>query len=344
VKKNYWFIFLLFSSLFSVGQPPTGYYNSVNGLYGESLRNALKEIIDDHGVVTYASLWIHFEQTDTKPNNTIWDIYSDNPGGTAPYTFTYSVNQCGNYSQEGDCYNREHIVPQNWFSTGSDMYTDLFNLYPTDGFVNGKRAEYPYGEVGSATWTSQNGSKLGSSNLSNYSGTVFEPIDEYKGDLARSYFYIATRYKNEITNWNGQMFSNDNLSEWAIDMLLNWAENDPVSQKEIDRNNAIYQIQTNRNPFIDKPEYIDRIWGSLASTQEKNKKKASVYYNNEKILLNIPISSFEQYQINIFDAMGKLVLQEVGSTTQHQIDFSNPKGIYFITILTENGDFYNLKF
>ena len=165
----------------------------------------------------------------------MWDLYSDDPSGTPSYTYSFGSDQCGTYSSEGDCYNREHTVPQSWFNGATPMYTDLFQVYPVDGYVNGQRGNHPYGEVGSSSYTSSNGSKVGNCNYPGYSGTVFEPIDDFKGDLARTYFYMMTRYKNNVTGWTSDMFSGDNLSTWAENMLLDWDDLDPVDQKEIDR-------------------------------------------------------------------------------------------------------------
>ncbi|MDL2262096.1 endonuclease [Bacteroidales bacterium OttesenSCG-928-I21] len=241
-------------------QIPDGYYDGTEGLRGENLRSVLFNIISGHTSLSYGDLWEAFEDTDKKANGKVWDMYSDNPNGTPPYEYTFVTDQCGNYGGEAICYNREHSFPKSWFNDASPMYTDLFHLYPTDGYVNGRRSNYPYGEVGNTTWTSRNGSKLGTSNYSGYSGVVFEPIDEYKGDFARTYFYMLTRYKDKISTWTCDMLSGNNFATWAKQMLLEWHRNDPVSQKEIDRNNAVYSYQRNRNPFIDNPEFADKIW------------------------------------------------------------------------------------
>jgi len=245
-------------------QVPAGYYDSASGQSGEVLHTTLYNIIKGHTPRSYDQLWTDFQSTDKKANGKVWDMYSDNPDGTPPYEYTFISDQCGNYSGEGICYNREHSMPKSWFSEGTPMYTDLFHLVPTDGYVNGKRGNYPFGEVGSASWTSLNGSKLGSSDYPGYSGTVFEPIDAYKGDFARNYFYMATRYKNVVSGWSSAMLADDSypvFTEWALNMLMEWHTNDPVSTKETDRNNAVYDIQHNRNPFIDHPEYVALIWG-----------------------------------------------------------------------------------
>jgi endonuclease I len=253
-----------FSMTVILAAQPAGYYTSAEGLNGIQLQQALHDIIDNHIVQTYASLWTHFQSTDKNANGNVWDMYSDIPSGTPYYKYTFVTNQCGNYSAEGDCYNREHSFPKSWFGGEVEpMYTDLFHIYPTDGFVNGKRDNFPFGEVASSTWISTNGSKLGPSKVPGYSGTVFEPIDNYKGDFARTYFYMATRYYNEDSGWPGSdMVTGSQLKSWALQMLIKWDQDDPVSQKEKDRNDAVYQIQGNRNPFIDNAAFVNLIWDS----------------------------------------------------------------------------------
>lgn len=242
-----------------------GYYQNASGKTGFTLKTALHDTIKNHNVVSYDAVREFQKIIDLKPNGTIWDMYSDIPDGTPKYTFSTSKT-CGNYSKEGDCWNREHSVPASWFSDKSPMYSDIFHLYPTDGYVNGIRSNYPFGNVCSASWTSTNGSKKGNGcSDMGYTGIVFEPIDAYKGDFARTYFYMATRYENLISSWSSVMFngtSNQVFTNWAIDLLLEWHDADPVSQKEINRNGAIFtSIQFNRNPFIDHPEFAHLIWG-----------------------------------------------------------------------------------
>ncbi|VAW26577.1 Endonuclease I, partial [hydrothermal vent metagenome] len=203
---NYKKIFLFFCvtisvSFNSVANIPDGYYNTANGKSGYTLKTALYNIIKGHNTKSYGALWNLYKTSDVKSNGKVWDMYSDIPGGTPAYEYTFVSDQCGNYSGEGSCYNREHSFPKSWFNDASPMTTDPFHIVPSDGYVNGKRGNYPYGEVGSATFTSTNGSKLGASNYPGYSGTVFEPIDDYKGDFARGYFYMATRYENLIAGW-----------------------------------------------------------------------------------------------------------------------------------------------
>ena len=254
MKKILLLLFVL-SSVYAA--PPAGYYDNVAGLSGENLRSVLHDIIDGHTVLSYTpGVWNAYQTTDLKPNGKIWDIYS-------AYEYTYGTDQAGSYSKEGDVYNREHTWPQGYFDERSPMKSDVHHVYPSDGYVNGKRGSYPFGEVASASYTSTNGSKLGSARSGlGYTGTCFEPIDEYKGDLARTYFYMSTRYYNEDGSWdNWAMADGVELKQWAVDMLLEWHANDPVSSKETNRNDAIYALQKNRNPFIDHPEYVAFIWG-----------------------------------------------------------------------------------
>ncbi len=244
---------LVVASNLTWAQIPSGYYDGAEGKTGQDLRAALHNIIKGHTVISYDALETAYFYTDAYPDGTLWDIYSN-------YHWT-SGKVCGNYKGEGDCWNREHTWPQSWFVSGTPK-SDLFHVLPTDGYVNNRRSNYPYGEVGSATYTSKNGSKLGTCKTSGYSGTVFEPIDEYKGDIARGLFYMSTRYYTEDSSWSSSgMTTKCEIKEWALKMLLQWHKQDPVSQKEIDRNNVIYaSYQHNRNPFIDHPEYAEMIW------------------------------------------------------------------------------------
>ncbi|CEJ71372.1 Extracellular ribonuclease precursor [Chryseobacterium oranimense G311] len=262
---------------FANAQAPAGYYNSANGLSGAALKTALSTIITNgHQDKGYNGLWTGYKTTDIdktyENDGSIMDIYSEKPSGTDPYKYTPGTNQCGTYSTEGNCYNREHIVPQSLFSQAAPMVSDIHFIRATDGKVNGMRSNYPFGKVGSATFTSLNGSKLGSSSSSGYAGTVFEPIDEFKGDVARMIFYFVTRYQSKLSTFSsGNMLGNSTfpgLQTWELNVLLAWHAQDPVSQAEINRNNASYAYQGNRNPFIDNPNYVNQIWGSSPGTTD----------------------------------------------------------------------------
>ena len=240
---------------------PAGYYDEAIGKSGSNLQSTLAKIID-HSDPGYDSLWSIYESTDRRDDGKVWDMYSNTSN------FSFGSDQCGNYSGEGDCYNREHSIPKSW--RGGTKYSDAHIVVPTDGYVNNRRGNYPFGEVGSSSYVSDNSfSKLGTCVTSGYSGTVFEPNDEYKGDFARIYFYAATRYYSQCGSWSGNGFSGSfpHLDEWVRVMMLRWHELDPVSEKEINRNDAVYASkQGNRNPFVDYPELVELIFGNSTST------------------------------------------------------------------------------
>jgi endonuclease I len=290
MKKRLFFLTLGFFIVYSgITQIPAGYYDQATGKSGEVLRAALRDITTTgHVKIPYTStsfdIWNAYAVTDVKPapyNLSIWDMYSDIPNGSPAYTFTIYTNQCGTASAEGDCYAREHCMPNSWWGGIDDaanpQYSDLHHLFPADQYVNNQKSANIVGETNFPVWTSTNGSKLGPCSYPGYAGTVFEPINEYKGDFARAYFYLAARYMDQLSTWvtiypytNSQFIINStggNYKQWYIDMLLSWNNGDPVSQKEIDRNNNIYYQtpQHNRNPFIDHPEYICQIWSCSSS-------------------------------------------------------------------------------
>lgn len=268
-----------FITFITYSQIPAGYYDTATGS-GYTLKTQLYNIILGHTDNGYTpGLWDTYQTSDRdiyyENDNTILDMYSENPTGIDPYTYTYSTDQCGTYANEGDCYNREHIIPQSVFSSASPMVSDAHFVTPSDGKVNGLRSAFPHGVVGTATTTTLNGSKLGSALNSGYSagysGTVFEPIDEFKGDIARMYFYFATRYENLVSGWGSYDMFNGTadkvFTDTFLSILMEWHNIDPVSTREIDRNNAIYARQNNRNPFIDHPEYVSQIWSTTPDTQ-----------------------------------------------------------------------------
>lgn len=338
--KNLVFIFFLVVAVHSFAQPPAGYYNNAAGKTGVALQQALHDIIDNHTAISYTTIWTSFYTTDKKPNGKVWDMYSDIPGGTPPYEYTFGSDQCGTYNGESDCYNREHSWPKSWFNDADPMYTDLFHIVATDGYVNGRRGNYPYGEVGTAIWTSLNGSKLGNCATPGYSGTVFEPVNAYKGDFARNYFYMATRYYGEDAGWPGSdMVTGSQFKPWARAMLLQWAQQDPVSQKEIDRNNAVFAIQQNRNPFIDHPEYANSIWGTNNGIMDEQLQVALQVYPNpvsEKCTIHFPPEYKQQNsQIVVYSAKGEqLSLPIFVCDNKAIVDMQRlPHGFYLLQLI-----------
>ena len=276
-------------SAWAQGPYNTGtYYQAADGKKGAELKSALFQVISPHVVQSYTpGVWNGINSYDIRPDGKIWDIYSN----ISNFTPKDNQHKGEDVDEEGKAYNREHAMPKSWFNEGSGatdypMYTDLHHLFPTDYIVNSMRSNYPYGEVDKSktpTKQSEGGfSKFGICDpaigytVTNGKARVFEPNDEYKGDLARVYFYMATRYEAYKTNagknrspldWDhsdktmldGTIFPF--FKPWALNMLLRWAQQDPISEKEIKRNEAIFGIQKNRNPFVDYPGLEQYIWG-----------------------------------------------------------------------------------
>lgn len=309
---------ILISSYISA-QAPAGYYDGTAGLTGYALKTKLHDIISEKNVNWhYDGIQLFYAQTDLDKyydhdaTNTeyLLDIYSEIP--TGPDAYEYVISQLGGGSAEGSGYNKEHMMPQSTFTTiwyeankkktisDYPMFSDLNFIIPVDARINQLRNNYPYGIAGTTNYyTFTNTSKISKSAIPNYpyAGRVYEPIDEFKGDVARSLLYFAVRYEGKLGSFNTAYSTSANINpttdqcpldgteERAIDlpyieMLKQWNAADPVSQREIDRNNAIYAIQNNRNPFIDHPEWVNMIWsetpdtiapaapGSLTSTQQ----------------------------------------------------------------------------
>ncbi len=236
------------------------YYANAHGKCGAALKTALFKIVSPHTNIGYDGLYEAYKKTDTRADGYVRDWYSN------ATNYQHGVNNKGNYSQEGDMYNREHSVPQSWFSEASPMKADIVHVLPTDGYVNNRRSNHPLAEVGNVTWSSKNGySKLGSCRTTGYSGTVFEPNDEIKGDMARIYFYMVTCYEDKATSWGNAVFANTKypgFEPWYLDLLMRWSKQDPVDEVERARNQAVYEVQKNRNPFVDYPGLEDYVWGT----------------------------------------------------------------------------------
>ena len=280
------------------------YYESIDGTSGKELMDAIQRVAkqgyraDDF---RYDSVWLAFKHTDLRPDSYIWEIYSD-------CDFVYEKDRTSNTTQTGECkgYNREHAMCQSWFGTtslaGQEMSSskknspgsDIFHIYPASYGMNSRRGNRPYGEVLTAANVSGNGTKYGTPvqtiSVTNsvagayvegsimLSTNVLEPADEYKGDIARSYFGTMVKWAGEWTfnrNENGRVIfdatidadthyaseNNYGLTPYGLALLLKWHRQDPVSQKEVDRNNGIQLTQGNRNPFIDYPYLAEYIWG-----------------------------------------------------------------------------------
>ena len=243
------------------------YYQDADGKTGAELKTALCAIIYNRTERTYGDLWTDFRSTDARSDGMVWDMYS----GISNFTFGTDQDP-GSGNKEGQYYNREHSWPNSWFGGKvQPMYTDLHHMYPVDKVVNNRRSNNPFGETDGQSYQSAGGfSKLGKCTYPGYDGTVFEPNDEYKGDFARTYFYMVTCYEEKLPDWyeryadvrptiDGTTYPA--LARWQLEMLMQWSAQDPVSQKETNRNEAVSKIQYNRNPYIDYPGLEQYVWG-----------------------------------------------------------------------------------
>ena len=281
-------LIFLFSLSIQSWAVTTSDYSSLNGKSGSTLWSAVHSFtLVGYSSLGYDGLWTAYKTTDSYMSGSTYKIY-DMYGGCS---FTYSTNQCGSYSGECSCYNREHSIPKSWWGGGTtNQGCDIFHVVPTDGQINNTRSNYAFGEVATASKThNTNGmvNKLGtaksitientmlgtSATKSCSSSPVFEPDDEYKGDFARGYMGTLLHWTSvSMTQGDGSsIFSGTNteaghwgLTEYGIALLLKWHRQDPVSQREIDRNNGIQSTQGNRNPFIDYPILAEYIWGKYA--------------------------------------------------------------------------------
>ena len=330
----------------SVNSIPPGYYNTATGT-GYVLKTQLHNIINDHFDRGYAGLYTTYTTSDKdfyyENNGTLLDMYTENPTGPE-CEFVYGINQDDGTLGNAECerYNREHLIPQSVFGSGiQPMFSDAHFVVPSDKYVNAQRGDFPFSKVSIANSTYSNDSKKGpnlnSGYSAGYSGTVFEPIDEFKGDIARMLLYFATRYEDLVAGWSFTMFNNTSnqvFTSQAINVLLTWSNNDPVSPREIDRNNAIYARQNNRNPFIDHPEYAMQIWGSLLNTETFDLANAvSIYPNPSFDVVNIS-TTVSLEEIDIITINGQ-VLQQIKNPIieSNTYTISNlPKGFYFVKL------------
>ena len=363
MKKNFTLLAFLLCSVIGLAQIPTGYYNTATGS-GYTLKTQLKRIIDNvnDGLPSehlstdpgYAGLYVTYTTSDIdsyyENDGTMLDMYTENPTG-AECAFTYGTNQDDGSGGTAECqkYNREHIVPQSVFSSATPMYSDAHFVVPSDKYVNGQRGNDPFGRVNVPTNTYSNGSKKGN-NLNSgysagYSSVVFEPINEFKGDIARMFFYFATRYEDQVAGWSYVMFngtSNQVFNNTFLNILITWHLNDPVSQREIDRNNAIYARQNNRNPFIDNPAYVCQIYPTQCtalSTDSFVLENSISIYPNPAVNNEVTISSETELKSIVLYNINGQIIQEIKNPTRvdNSYKLNNlSSGFYLVQMASES--------
>ena len=252
--------FLLLSLFAVVVLAQADYYKSVDGVNGgATLKTALYELIKNHKKISYgsgeSSTWGAFYTTDAVVENgkrRVLDMYSA------------EKRYFGSKGSAVSGMNIEHSVAKSWWGgTQNNAYCDLHHLNPSDQNANSRKSNYPLGELTSVSW--DNGvTFVGKAMVDGKSQNAYEPCDEYKGDFARVFMYMFTCYQDLIWKYtwmNYEKSTYPTLKPWAVELLLKWHKQDPVSEKEVNRNNAVYAVQGNRNPFVDYPQLADYVWG-----------------------------------------------------------------------------------
>ena len=255
---------------------PANYYDAIDGKQDSVLKTTLSLLVRggvryEYGANQYHKTnnppewmagdlkaygtWQALPLTDMHPDGIVWDMYSN--------SVRYFPNKQG---ESGCSLNIEHCLPKSWWGgTDNEAYKDLFNLNPSDQRANGQKSNYAPGHVQKGDKFDNGSFRMDSKTKSLYNYICWEPAEEYRGDFARTYFFMATAY--EYLEWTAytDYISNASylmFSETIQQVLLDWHRADPVSDKEICRADRISDIQHNRNPFIDYPELVEYIWGN----------------------------------------------------------------------------------
>lgn len=280
--------------IFGSGKYEDFYQELTFNLYDEELKTALSNYVANHTSLGYKlARQKMFETIDDLGNDTIECVYTGRRIVTQSIPNVYI-----------DHFNTEHTWPQETFDSQEPMRSDLFNLYPTDEYANAKRANYPFGNVSSNIMWGNGGSILGQNSLGQ---TVFEPRNQHKGNVARSIFYFIIRYEKNFGSYL------DTIQE---KVLRSWNLIDPVDERESRRNDSIAYYQGKRNPFIDHPEFIERIWKFSSKDSRPKKARVDIYtfFNNpDTISINVPTNL-------------KIVLFNFGDTSFHisSVNTTNP--------------------
>lgn len=263
IKHKVLITVLLLQGLLLSAAVPSGYYYFVKNKKKAELKTAIHTYCAPMKEFDYGGgagfTWEGFFSTDRRADSTVIDMYSN------------TVRKFTGFSAISGMH-IEHSFPKSWWGAyPNNAYKDLFHLYPADASANESKNNLPLGEVTGTPGFDNGVTKTGKNGFETaYTDACFEPTDEYKGDFARSYFYIASVYENLAPLMQSPMVINGSTypfwKPWAIDLLLKWNKQDPVSAKELKRIEAVYNIQGNRNPFIDYPDLAEYIWGKDTAT------------------------------------------------------------------------------
>jgi endonuclease I len=376
--KNYILITIIIFSSNALYAVPGTYYNSIDtNKTCAALKTALFQLLSSNTTtsIPYSLVDDYFDKTDLKAakspqtGSVVSDRYSsDNPYGADYCNYRFPTDFCGNRpsgSTECYCYNKEHVFPKSWFGGENvyPMYSDIHFIWPADSYMNFRKGNTPIGYVKNSSYTSHNGTKVGTSettlNYSYNSSLVFEPIDSFKGDFARAYLYVITRYEDSIINWVGRSTSANvldgnkylGLKPWILQLCVKWSKLDPPSAFEIKRNDSVFAIQGNRNPYIDHSNWVEKVFGINGKAQDcvstaihkNNTIDFSIFPNPVKdAVLNIQFTNnqTEESIIEIADILGRIVYtQKINAGTSPIIDVSSlDKGIYFLNLLHKDSN------
>lgn len=320
---------VLISFLFCLtafSQIPPGYYNSAEGLTGQSLKTALHNIIDNHTEYSYNNLRdFILENTDEDPNNSSNVILLYTGRSQNKNTFGGGAND----------WNREHVWAKSHgdFGNNPPCGTDAHHIRPTDASVNSSRGNKDFDNGGS-----QHNEATGCY----YTQYTWEPRDEVKGDVARMIFYMSVRYEGgsgepdlEVVDW---VNTSPDPEHGKFSTLYQWHQQDPPDAFEINRNNVIYSYQNNRNPFIDHPEYLVQIYDPTNAINESTVQQFSIYPNPATSLISVQSDNSELNNSEV--VISNVYGQQVYKTTYHEDDkidlASLQAGLYIITILSNS--------
>lgn len=374
--KNIYLLISVFTVSISYAVPGN-YYNSLDTTKScASFKTALYNLISSNTtVIPYALVDDYFDKTDLVPAKApatgmiISDKYaSDNPFGPDFCNYRFPTDFCGNRTgnqTECYCYDKEHVFPKSWFGGANiyPMYSDMHYIWPADNYVNFRKGNLAIGYVKSAFYTSKNGTKIGTSDpAKNYtfnSTNIFEPIDTFKGDFARAYLYVVTRYQDSIVNWINRSTASSvldgnkypGLKPWILQVCVKWSKMDPPSAAERKRNDSVFALQGNRNPYIDFPNWVEKVFGpngisaSCVSTGIIANRTVdfSIFPNPIKdapltIQTNTLIT--EDATVEIADILGRVLsTQKFNAGSNIIVDVNElDKGIYFLNLFYKNNN------
>ena len=354
---------------------PGTYYNGVDtNKTCAALKTELFNKISANTIsLSYSSMDDYYFKTDSKPaesggGSVIVDRYaSERPNGLDSCNFRFITNFCGaggTATFQCSCYVKEHSFPSSWFADQLPMRSDMNFVFPADNYTNNEKSNYPLGYVQTPSSTSYNGTKVGTSNTTlNYgfnATKVFEPADSFKGDFARAYLYVVTRYETLATTWTSNSSANDVLSgntfpsldSWILKLCVKWHKLDPPSAFERKRNDSIFSIQNNRNPYIDFPSLVEKAFGvdgsaicvPLGVKQKSNTLNFSVFPNPIKdgmLTIDIERNVTNNASLEVIDIVGRKLIEQKIATNNKQltIDVSSlAKGTYLLNIIDDGNN------